>query len=130
MDRSASLDPGWRADHLWSPDGGRIVFDSNIEGQFELYTISADGGKPRRMTTSRADEALASWSHDGKSIYFGSDRSGEWQVWKMPAEGGNATQITQHGGAVAFESPDGRVVYYSKGRLETSLWMVPVGGGS
>ena len=82
------------------------------------------------MTTSRADEALASWSHDGKSIYFGSDRSGEWQVWKMPAEGGNATQITQHGGAVAFESLDGRVVYYSKGRLETSLWMVPVGGGS
>jgi Tol biopolymer transport system component/DNA-binding winged helix-turn-helix (wHTH) protein len=113
----------------WSPDGGHIVFDSNIEGQFELYTISADGGKPRRLTTSRADEALGSWSQDGKSIYFGSDRSGEWQVWKMPAEGGNATQITQHGGAVAFESPDGRIVYYSKGRLETSLWMIPVGGG-
>jgi Tol biopolymer transport system component/DNA-binding winged helix-turn-helix (wHTH) protein len=113
----------------WSPDGDRIVFDSNIEGQFELYTISADGGKPRRLTSNRADDGVASWSRDGKSIYFGSDRSGEWQVWKMPAEGGDAVQITRRGGAAAFESPDGRFVYYSKERLATSLWKVPVAGG-
>jgi len=114
----------------WSPDGSHIVFDSNIEGQFELYTVDADGGKPRRLTSNPADDAVASWSRDGKSIYFASNRSGEWQVWKMPAEGGTAVQITQHGGVAAFESLDGRFVYYSRGRLAaTSIWRVPAAGG-
>jgi Tol biopolymer transport system component len=113
----------------WSPDGNRIVFDSNVAGRFALYTISADGGKPRRLTTNPADDAVASWSRDGKSIYFASDRSGEWQVWKISAQGGNAVQITRHGGYVAFESPDGRSIYYSKEQGRTSLWRVPAGGG-
>jgi len=48
----------------------------------------------------------------------------------MPAEGGTAVQITWHGGTVAFESPDGRFVYYSKARLAaTSIWRVPVNSG-
>jgi hypothetical protein len=37
--------------------------------------------------------------------------------------------VTRHGGYVAFESPDGRFVYYSKGTGPTSLWRVPIGGG-
>jgi Tol biopolymer transport system component/DNA-binding winged helix-turn-helix (wHTH) protein len=113
----------------WSPDGNRIVFDSNVAGQFALYTINADGGKPRRFTTNPADDAVASWSRDGRSIYFASGRSGEWQVWKTPVEGGNAIPVTRHGGYVAFESPDGRFVYYSKGRGQTSLWRVPARSG-
>jgi Tol biopolymer transport system component/DNA-binding winged helix-turn-helix (wHTH) protein len=113
----------------WAPDGNRIVFDSNAEGQFELYTIRAEGGKPRRLTTNPATDGVGSWSHDGKWIYFMSTRSGERQVWKMPAEGGAAIQLTRHVGYVAFESPDHRFVYYSKGRQETSLWRVPVDGG-
>lgn len=113
----------------WAPDGNRIVFDSNAEGQFELYTISTEGGKPRRLTINPAQDGLGSWSRDGKSIYFVSSRSGTRQVWKMPAEGGNAIQLTRHGGEAAFESPDNRFVYYSRGRGETSLWRVPVDGG-
>ncbi len=113
----------------WSPDGTRIVFDSNVEGQFDLYTISADGGKPLRLTINPADDAVGSWSRDGKWIYFASDRSGEWQVWKMPAQGGVPVQVTKHGGYVAFESPDSRFVYYSKGVQDTSLWRVPASGG-
>jgi Tol biopolymer transport system component len=113
----------------WAPDGNRIVFDSNVEGQSELYTISADGGKPQRLTTNPAADGVGSWSRDGKSIYFASDRSGEWQVWKMATEGGAAVPVTRYGGVAAFESPDNRFVYYSKGRNDTSLWRVPVGGG-
>jgi Tol biopolymer transport system component/DNA-binding winged helix-turn-helix (wHTH) protein len=113
----------------WSPNGERIVFDSNLTGQYQIYTISADGGKSQRLTFNPSDDGVASWSRDGKSIYFVSRRSGEWQVWKMPAQGGEAVQVTRHGGYVAFESPDGRFVYYSKGTGPTSLWRVPVGGG-
>jgi hypothetical protein len=42
---------------------------------------------------------------------------------------GQPVQVTRHGGWVAFESPDGAYVYYSKSARETSLWKVPVAGG-
>jgi len=113
----------------WSPDGQRIVFDSNVEGQFQLYVIDVGGGSPRRMTHGSADDAVASWSRDGRWIYFVSNRTKKWQVWKMPAEGGEPVQVTKHGGYVAFESLDGRFLYFAKDLYQTSLWRVPVDGG-
>jgi Tol biopolymer transport system component len=113
----------------WSPNSNRIVFDSNAGGRFALYAIGADGGKPQRLTNNPADDGVASFSRDGKSIYFASDRNGEWQVWKMPAEGHAAVPVTRHGGVTAFESSDGRSIYYSKGRGQTSLWRIPASGG-
>ena len=34
----------------WSPDGKRIVFMSNRDRQLNLWTVSADGGAPARLT--------------------------------------------------------------------------------
>jgi eukaryotic-like serine/threonine-protein kinase len=113
----------------WSPDGHRIVFDSNAEGQFEIYVIDASGGTPQRMTQHKSDDAVPSWSRDGRSIYFVSNRTKEWQIWKMPAEGGEAVQVSKHGGHIAYESFDGKFVYFARTPGQTSVWRVPVGGG-
>jgi dipeptidyl aminopeptidase/acylaminoacyl peptidase len=115
----------------WSPDGQRIVFDSNIEGQFELYVIPASGGRPRRLTNDPASDHFPSFSRDGKWVYFASNRGGTYQVWKMPAEGGDAMPFTTQGGWVALESPDGAYVYYTEttGTVPTTLWRLPVAGG-
>jgi Tol biopolymer transport system component len=104
----------------WSPAGSHIVFDSNKEGQFEVYVVSAAGGNPRRLTENPATDGVPSWSRDGTWIYFMSNRSGEAQVWKMPAAGGPAVQVTKKGGYVAVESTDGRLVYYSKSSSGTA----------
>jgi Tol biopolymer transport system component len=68
----------------WSKDGQTIAFDSNREGSWQVYTISADGGKPRRMT---GYYNVPSWSRDGKWLYFSELRGSENQIWKMPANG-------------------------------------------
>ena len=47
----------------------------------------------------------------------------------MPVEGGRAWQMTKKGGFAAFESPDGKAVYYAKGKEASGIWEVPVGGG-
>jgi Tol biopolymer transport system component len=50
-------------------------------------------------------------------------------VWKIPAAGGAAVQLTRGGGQNPAESPDGRTVYYVKGRSEPGLWQVSTEGG-
>jgi Tol biopolymer transport system component/predicted Ser/Thr protein kinase len=113
----------------WSPDGRQIVFDSTPQGHGDIFVVSAEGGRPRRLTTESSLDCVPSWSRDGRWIYFASDRTGAWQVWKMPAEGGRAVQVTKQGGFAAFESFDGRTLYYAKGQNRPGLWKVPVEGG-
>jgi len=112
----------------WSPDGQRITFDSLRQGHRDVYVIGAEGGSLRRLTTETSSDVRPSWSQDGRRIYFGSNRSGDWQVWKAPSEGGQAVQVTRRGGREAFESPDGRFVYYTKLGVP-GVYRVPVEGG-
>jgi len=112
----------------WSPDGSTVVFDRYEHGHSAIYTISAEGGKPRKMTGDDTSDIRPSFSRDGQWIYFSSSRGGTSQVWKMPAGGGTAQQVTQDaGGADAFESPDGRdLYYYTPGGLRA----LPLAGGA
>jgi Tol biopolymer transport system component/predicted Ser/Thr protein kinase len=119
----------WAGTPRWSPDGQWIAFDSRPGGNPDIYVISAQGGSPRRLTTDPAEDVVPSWSRDGKWIYFGSNRTGEWQVWKVASGGGQALQVTQKGGFEAFESPDGKLIYYAKGQYTSGIWRVPTGGG-
>jgi Tol biopolymer transport system component len=112
----------------WSPDSRWIAFDSIKEGSNDIYVISADGGSPHRLTTEASTDVRPSWSKNERWIYFGSNRRGGWQVWKVPAQGGAAVQVTRRGGREAFESADGKFIYYAK--LATpGIWRMPVGGG-
>jgi Tol biopolymer transport system component len=112
----------------WSPDGRHIAFDAHIETHSDIYVTGAEGGSPRRLTTGTSDDVIPSWSRDGRWIYFASDRTGDRQVWKVPAEGGEAVQVTKQGGFAAFESPDGKFIYYAKFD-SPGLWRVAVEGG-
>jgi Tol biopolymer transport system component/DNA-binding winged helix-turn-helix (wHTH) protein len=111
----------------WSPDGRRIVFDCRLEGHGDIFIINVEGGAPLRLTNEASEDIVPSWSRDGRWIYFASNRSGSQQVWKVPAEGGAAVQVTQQGGFEAFESTDGKTLYFSKGN---ALWRMEVAGSA
>ncbi len=113
----------------WSPDSRRIAFDARERQDGDIYVIDADGGAPRRVTTEPSDDVVPSWSNDSRWIYFASTRTGRSEVWKVPVDGGEAVQVTKHGGFAAFESRDGRSVYYAKGLTVRGLWRVSVNGG-
>jgi eukaryotic-like serine/threonine-protein kinase len=112
----------------WSPDGHQVVFDAREEGQAELYAVDVATRASRRLTFHPAADMVPSWSRDGASIYFTSDRAGAFDVWEMPAAGGAATRVTHGGGFAAFESFDGRDVYFTQ-YAKPGLWSVPVKGG-
>jgi len=113
----------------WSPDGQQIVFDSRVSGNADIFVVDSRGGSPRRLTSEPSSEVVPSWSRDGRWIYFASDRSGGHEVWKMPSKGGSPVQVTHHGGFAAFESTDGRFLYYAKGLIVPGLWRIPTNGG-
>ena len=58
----------------WSPDGRRIAFLSNRDGNSEIYVMNADGSGVTRLTDNEADDRDLSWSLDGRRILFHSDR--------------------------------------------------------
>jgi len=114
----------------WSPDGKQVVCDSRPGGNADIFVISAEGGgQPRPLTTEPSDDSVPSWSRDGRWVYFRSNRSGSYQIWKVLASGGPALPVTQQGAFEAIESPDGRLLYYTKGRGPGGIWQVPVEGG-
>ena len=128
------FDREWTGTPRWSPDSRQIAFDSDREHNWDIYITSVDGGLPRRLTKESSDENVPSWSRDARWIYFSSDRTGKRQIWKAPAEGGEAVQVTKQGGFSAFESPDGKFVYYTKdfkegGEFTPGIWRTPVEGG-
>ena len=112
----------------WSPDSNQIAFDYRFTERADVYVVGVAGGVPRRVTTESSDDSVPSWSRDGKYLYFASDRGGDQQIWKTPVEGGQAVQLTRQGGFQAFESADGKYIYYSKG-LCPGLWRLPIDGG-
>lgn len=105
----------------WSPDGRQLAFDARTPDGADIYVIGANGGQPRRLTQDSADDLAPSWSQDSTTVYFSSNRTGRWEVWQLPALGGRPAQVTFRGGYNAFESPDGRYLYYAK-KGEPGLW--------
>jgi eukaryotic-like serine/threonine-protein kinase len=112
----------------WSPDGRRIVFDSPREGHSDVFAVDVETRLVSRLTEASSEEAVPSVSADGTRLYFASDRTGSWQVWRMPAAGGTAEQVTRRGGFAAFESADGRTVYYTRTH-GPGVWRIPAAGG-
>jgi Tol biopolymer transport system component len=113
----------------WSPDGSKISFDARNAGLADIFVTGVDGGPLSQLTSEPSDEVRPSWSIDGRWIYFRSDRSGMNQIWKVPSSGGALVQVTRNGAYDAFESRDGKLLYFVKGQRRPGLWSMPVDGG-
>ena len=55
---------------VWSPDGMKIAFASDRDGQNELYSMNPDGSDQTRLTHTAVDKMGLRWSPDGKKIAF------------------------------------------------------------
>ncbi|HEX8474972.1 MAG TPA: Calx-beta domain-containing protein [Pyrinomonadaceae bacterium] len=80
----------------WSPDGTRLSYTSNRDGNPEIYVVNAAGGNPARLTDNPAQDTLPVWSPDGARIAFTSTRDGNREIYVMNADGSNQTRLTNH----------------------------------
>jgi len=78
-----------------SPRGDRIAFETNRDGNYEIYVMNADGSNQQNLTNSASsDEHGAVWSPDGKRILFYSNRTGNWDIFVMSDTGKSAVNLT------------------------------------
>lgn len=77
-----------------SPDGSRVAFVSNRDGNNEIYIANSDGTGLKRLTNNTADDTEPCFSPDGTKIVFASDRDPYLTgIYVMNTDGSNPTRL-------------------------------------
>lgn len=71
----------------WAPDGSRLAFTSNRDGNPEIYVMNKDGSGLRRMTNSPSIDVSPTWSPTGNQLAWVSDRTGQPKIYLMNSDG-------------------------------------------
>jgi Tol biopolymer transport system component/serine/threonine protein kinase len=82
--RQLTFGPGNKTQPRWSPNGNRIAFVSDIDGNKEIYIINNDGSHIVNLTNDPYDDYDPAWSPDGSTLAFTTTRYvGQTQVYLM-----------------------------------------------
>jgi Tol biopolymer transport system component len=131
---------GYDAECVFSPDGSRILFTSDRDGDLDLYTMAADGGDVRRVTNIPGYDGGGFFTADGEHIVFRArhpegDELAEYQrllaehvirpsrldLYMVDVDGTNLRRLTTDGdrGATSwapYPHPDGLRIAFASNR--------------
>jgi len=77
-----------------APVQERIAVSSNRDGNWDIYTMNADGTDLRRVTRHSSHDIRPVQSSDGSEIVFTSTREGNYEIYKMLADGTDVRRLT------------------------------------
>jgi Tol biopolymer transport system component len=125
---------GTAASHLsWSPDGEKIVFSANFDGDDEIWSVTVSTTSLEQVTDNNAARDLdPSYSPDGEQIVFTSDDGTPdfSAIYVMDADGTNVTRLTEVpiSKSPAW-SPDGtRIAYINNQQGDDDVYVMDADG--
>jgi Tol biopolymer transport system component len=95
---------------------GKIAFDSDRDGNEEVYVMNADGTGQTNLSNNPAWDGIPVWSSDGTKIVFSSMRDGDFEVYVMNVDGSGQTNLTNNPGQTDYNgswSPDGTKIVFT-----------------
>ncbi len=98
---------------------GRIVFHSDRDGDFDIWSMRPDGGDARQLTRNTQPDFNPEYSPDGTRIVFFSQRDGgNDEVYVMDADGTRQRRLTDHPASDQNPtwSPDGNEILFDSNR--------------
>jgi Tol biopolymer transport system component len=117
---------------VWSPDGTKIAFVSNVGNSYQVFTMNADGSGRDQLTHKGSINEFPAWSPDGTKIAFDSNRSGNFDVYTMLAAGTGVVDVTNN---PRYDerpdwSPDGsKIVFDSNRSGNFDIWVQTLASG-
>ena len=85
-----TFDPAYEWIPIWSPDGSRIVFNSNRKGPMDLYLKALSGaGREEVLLESNTLKVPTDWSRDGRFILYedADSNTNKSDLWVLPLSG-------------------------------------------
>ena len=103
----------------YSPDGGRIVFESDRSGAQQIYMMNADGSNQRLITFFGGRAATPEWSPRGDQIAF-TYIPGDFNIATMSPDGKNFRKLTDGWQDEAPTwAPNGRILQFFRTERNT-----------
>ena len=112
----------------WSPDGTKVAFATNRDGNAEVYVVSFASGALTNLTNHAAEDGYPAWSPDGTKIAFETNRDTRNQIYVMNADGSGAVNISSSPteDTQPSWSPDGTRIAFVRGG---DIWVTSANGG-
>ncbi len=121
------------SDPAFSPDGARLAFVSQRDGNPEIYVMNADGTGATRITNDPQADGRPSFTPDGQALVFQSSRTGgKQQIWTVNVDGTGLTQLTRDSvNSSPAASPDGQTIaYVSTRNKDSDIWLMARDGSN
>ncbi|MEC5144296.1 PDZ domain-containing protein [Chitinophaga sp. 212800010-3] len=124
--------PGLESFPKFSPDGSKLAFSANYDGNTDVYVLPVTGGIPRRLTEYGGPDRVVDWTPDGKQVLFASQRESTKsrfnQFYTIPEEGGSAVKLPLAYAEFGSWSPDGSSMAVTTRSQSFSNWKRYRGG--
>ena len=117
----------------WSPNGTKIIFGSNRDGNGEIYVMDPNGANVIRLTFDSAEDGQPAWSPDGGKIAFATARDGNDEVYLMNPDGTAPVNLTNNAGSdlTPAWSPDGsKIAFESNREGDYAVWVMNADGSN
>lgn len=100
----------WNDSPCWSPDGTKLAFWSEIDGNRDIYLLDLSSHKTARLTDSPGWDIHPNWAPDGSKIAFVSDRNGVLDIFTMNPDGSDQKPLlsSKYNKTYPTWSPDGK----------------------
>ncbi|NSL86775.1 peptidase S41 [Chitinophaga sp. Mgbs1] len=109
-----SSPPGTETFPKFSPDGNKLAFTANYDGNQDVYVMPVSGGVPFRLTSHGGSDRMVDWTPDGKQVFFASNRESSKdrynQFYTIAETGGPATRMPLAYAEFGSFSPDGKSI--------------------